>query len=1469
MRSTEATGCVGGKLTRLFGLISLFATLQLSLTGCSSAPLDSDHSEHVGKSSAELAVPVTLTISTPHAVAPLSPVVTAANSAFIGAGALVKTGQVIALGASGGGLHAEPDAILNESWSRGLAELRDRVLVRGTLHAATHLYGNNVPPPVLDASPAFDPLNTLSWIVTYPSSTTGAPITVDAQHTQPPLTPGQYGDVLVNSQGSLTFKSGTYYLRTLSLQSAGSVKLDQADGPVIIYVETGDLALRAQISTVTGDAPDLLIAYLGTTGFSIENLFNGAIIAPFATMTLRAVNGTHTGFFYSKDFQILDAHANVQYRAPLAIVKAAAPTGATCASVVTALVPAADLQAALGRYCGTCPSIADTDRDGLQDCLDGCPYDKLKTAPGVCGCGSKDTDTDGDGFPTCIETGCTSDPINIAPGQCGCFGEPNLQPAGTPCSDPAGPQANTTCNGAGVCGTPATSKPANGCRVVNWRGSAYWLCLPTGSVGGETAAPLTQTAAQQACSAKGLWLVRVDSLEEDRFLQQFIKAPAWIGANSITTSGNWRWSVANSNNGDQFWSGAANGTRVGARFNYWSSGAPASQRCAALMETDGRWSDVNCAQALGYVCEYRAQPKRTTWIVPPGMPHQPPSGGGGGGGGGACISEATAGLLPPSDANQATFQSQIIATQNGTPTGPFLNPPTSDTCSDDVKADGLTFTGKPGEGCKFVGVPNSACFVDQDCAKFGSGLICREVKDVASCAPNNSGQVPSGSCKGHAVCGTIQCDPDDDLPCDQKVLCNPDGPEVTAVLDNPTALDPQELTSAALFGNTLPNVAPTPAYNDPAHGPNNDLFGKNNAWCSNSPRQAAPASKSLPPTDGKSGTNSKIQFGFKPELIFDANPQILAQGETKFHVHAKTGLTASVNVTNFLGQSFTQNIFEASLGMAIDRCQINDTEDTVVKVFGQKLLDPSALGLPVIDSRDSSLNPDLYAFGRDCDTATDKYQLYADRAKKAFRDAHELVTQFRSAAQSFKLLSSNLCNAVHVVGSVDPAFPGGDDCPDEETADITIGRFLDYYQAPGNSQIQKLRDAQQSLAAATSKLKDVIAPLHLGFDGISREESQTVLNVPFFIGPIPMVLQVDVFARYGVGGGFDLKFSLPTGLLAGDNKLQNVVKLRASVVPYAGAGMSAFVGAGVDLGAFSATVGIEGAITLANVSAPIFAGIGLDVQALKDLRPIPQNILDVAAGPGAFHFGIPTALKFYVNYEYGAGVDLNDVLAGEINGRLKIKFAFFSRTWRKRIVKFNGWSKHFDLIKGGGDLAVFTAGETVPAHLPTADNSPDTVGTSTNVASGATPAGLAEAQAPLMVLVLPPGPPPGTTAVADWDASRLENVAYDGLCCSKAGETCQPGYAGRPQCCAGTECIAPPATGGVTPTGTCVAKCKNETESCTSTAQCCTGGSKTLVCGSAKICLECGALDAGCLTDQDCCFSYVCGADNTCRRKVQ
>jgi formylglycine-generating enzyme required for sulfatase activity len=85
--------------------------------------------------------------------------------------------------------------------------------------------------------------------------------------------------------------------------------------------------------------------------------------------------------------------------------------------------------------------LLDRDGDGVPDDRDGCPDDKIKTAPGLCGCGLPDMDTnrdgkcdtnepppiadrDGDGTPDTTD-GCPDDKNKTEPGLCGC-GRPNL-----------------------------------------------------------------------------------------------------------------------------------------------------------------------------------------------------------------------------------------------------------------------------------------------------------------------------------------------------------------------------------------------------------------------------------------------------------------------------------------------------------------------------------------------------------------------------------------------------------------------------------------------------------------------------------------------------------------------------------------------------------------------------------------------------------------------------------------------------------------------------------------------------------------------------------------------------------------------------------------------------------------------------------------------------------------------------------
>jgi len=95
----------------------------------------------------------------------------------------------------------------------------------------------------------------------------------------------------------------------------------------------------------------------------------------------------------------------------------------------------------------------DGDGDGTPDCVDGCPNDPDKTAPGTCGCGVPET-------PDCPGDLCPDDPNKTEPGVCGC-GVPDsttdTDGDGTPdCVDLCPDDANKTDPGACGCGVPET-----------------------------------------------------------------------------------------------------------------------------------------------------------------------------------------------------------------------------------------------------------------------------------------------------------------------------------------------------------------------------------------------------------------------------------------------------------------------------------------------------------------------------------------------------------------------------------------------------------------------------------------------------------------------------------------------------------------------------------------------------------------------------------------------------------------------------------------------------------------------------------------------------------------------------------------------------------------------------------------------------------------------------------------------------
>ncbi len=244
-----------------------------------------------------------------------------------------------------------------------------------------------------------------------------------------------------NNSGATLDASGNY--------TAGTT-VDTTDVIQVTDTSTGDVATASisvrdvltisPTSTTVSESGSTTFTAAGGTGtnvFSIPTNNSGATIDP---STGAYTAGTTGGV--SDTVRVTDSKSHT--------------ASATVTVTVADACPADPLKTAPG-LCGCGTPDTDTDSDATPDCNETCDSDPLKLAPGVCGCGTADTDSDSDGTADCLGT-CDLDPLKLAPGICGC-GTPDTDTDSDSTAD-----CNESCDldplklapGACGCGTPDT-----------------------------------------------------------------------------------------------------------------------------------------------------------------------------------------------------------------------------------------------------------------------------------------------------------------------------------------------------------------------------------------------------------------------------------------------------------------------------------------------------------------------------------------------------------------------------------------------------------------------------------------------------------------------------------------------------------------------------------------------------------------------------------------------------------------------------------------------------------------------------------------------------------------------------------------------------------------------------------------------------------------------------------------------------
>jgi len=166
---------------------------------------------------------------------------------------------------------------------------------------------------------------------TFPAGSLG-PVVVGSNAARP-LAPGRYAAVELKPGSRLTLSTGAYYLDSLKTAPDARLIVDDAGGPVKLFVR-GNLELRGFQEVPSGNATTFLAVVLGTTSI-VERGFTGALVAPNAPLRLGAYpTVTFTGSFFGRGLTVRE-HSEVHHVASPLVWRPRIPFGDSTLSART------------------------------------------------------------------------------------------------------------------------------------------------------------------------------------------------------------------------------------------------------------------------------------------------------------------------------------------------------------------------------------------------------------------------------------------------------------------------------------------------------------------------------------------------------------------------------------------------------------------------------------------------------------------------------------------------------------------------------------------------------------------------------------------------------------------------------------------------------------------------------------------------------------------------------------------------------------------------------------------------------------------------------------------------------------------------------------------------------------------------------------------------------------------------------
>jgi hypothetical protein len=222
---------------------------------------------------------------------------------------------VVNAGSGNIGTNIGVNAQTGDMWSRAPVELRNNSIVNGNLRGMANVQ--------LDSGASVTGINVSNGaLLQIPKLSLSPPsfgsnlvdkTVPDGQgHNSLDLLPGSYGNVTINSGGTLTLHAGTYTFTGWSVQSSSTIiTKSSATTAIVVHIRDGFTFRGKFVEQTQGlTRPNLVVAVYGNNSqVPIGGPFAGTLIALNSSVVLNALPTQnppvfHTGAFYARDIQV-------------------------------------------------------------------------------------------------------------------------------------------------------------------------------------------------------------------------------------------------------------------------------------------------------------------------------------------------------------------------------------------------------------------------------------------------------------------------------------------------------------------------------------------------------------------------------------------------------------------------------------------------------------------------------------------------------------------------------------------------------------------------------------------------------------------------------------------------------------------------------------------------------------------------------------------------------------------------------------------------------------------------------------------------------------------------------------------------------------------------------------------------------------------------------------------------------------